>query len=71
MAEKITDRTTLKQALTDLGWSHADNQFAHPSNPDLNIWVHPYDGTVLLSPQLVEHLKSLAPVINLLREPSE
>lgn len=31
---------------------------AHPDDPDLNCWFHPYTGEQLLSPKLVERLRS-------------
>jgi hypothetical protein len=58
---------SLYQELTDLGWHPEEDRMVHPSDPEINIWRNPYSGEVLLSPRLVEHIKLLAPIINLLQ----
>ena len=56
--------------LLDVGWHRRDDgMVVHPADEDVNVWRHPYTGQVLLSPKLVELLKSLAPVINSLHNP--
>jgi hypothetical protein len=65
------DRSSFKQALLDHGWSKDEDMFVHPADKELNLWCNPYNGEVLLSPKLVEHLKSLSPVINLFGESAQ
>lgn len=61
----------LYQELLDLGWIENNNQMVHPEDTDVNLWRNPYEGTVLLSPRLVEQLRLLAPIIRLIQAPRE
>lgn len=55
------DAQALQHDLEQAGWkwqgNGIDRMLVNPSNPELNIWFHPYTGESLLSPMLVEWLK--------------
>lgn len=67
MEEKFVDRTQLKKEILDRGWRESEaNTYASPMDVDINLWINPYTGEILMSPKLVEHLKALQPVIALI-----
>jgi hypothetical protein len=67
MEEKFVDRTDLKKQILNRGWRETEpNAYTLSTDADINLWIHPYTGEILMSPKLVEHLKALQPVIALM-----
>lgn len=64
LEQKLQDAEAQKRELIKNGWkwhSHDGTEvLAHPDDPEVNIWFHPYSGEQLLSPKLVEWLKNNA-----------
>ncbi len=59
---KLQEAERQKRELKQAGWQWRETGdgtrlFAHPADPDINVWFHPYTGEQLLSPKLVQRLK--------------
>ena len=62
------DRSEFVKELLGLGWHTEDGMYVHPSDREINLWCNPFTGELLFSPKLVEHLRTLAPVIQVIAE---
>ncbi|MCK6484536.1 MAG: hypothetical protein L6R00_10435 [Phycisphaerae bacterium] len=59
---KLQEAERKKQELQQAGWQwrvepDGTRFLAHPADPEINVWFHPYTGEQLLSPRLVQRLK--------------
>lgn len=56
---KVREANERMRELETAGWQRgSDGGLFDPCDPDVNAWMNPYSGEILLSPKLVDRIKA-------------